>query len=109
MMKQLMTICVMMTALGLAGCATAPEEPSAKPQAQGGLSKEAMDALAQAEADVKAARKADNSWTTAIDALQAAEEAARKGDSAAVLKHAKKASQQAKLSEAQLKYPPLSF
>lgn len=108
-MKRVTLGAALLGALVLAGCATAPEEPPAKPVAQGGLSKEAMDALAQAEADVKDARKSGNSWSTATDALKAAEEAARKGDSSAVLKNAKKASEQARLSQTQKKYPTLSF
>ena len=108
-MKRVTLFAAMVAALILAGCATALEAPPAKPVAQGGLSKQAMDALAQAEADVKDAKKSGNSWSTATDALKAAEDAARKGDSATVLKNAKKASEQANLSQRQKKYPTLSF
>lgn len=96
----------------LSGCEstmpTKPEAPKAPvkaeaPQAQ--LSDEAKQALAQAEADVKAAQEKKALWTTAQDALKLAKEAAKKNDSAAVIKNAKQASEHAKLGIAQSQYP----
>lgn len=102
--------------LMLAGCAgTPPAKPepekapakveAPKPQ----LTDEAKNALAQAEADVKAAQEKDGLWTTARDALKQAKEAAKKMDSAGVIKHAKEASEHAKLGIAQTQYPPTTL
>lgn len=94
---------------GCAGTAPAKQEPvqapakaeAPKPQ----LSDEAKQALAQAEADVKAAQEKKALWTTAMDSLKKAREAAKKNDSAAVIKNAKEASDDAKLGIAQTRYP----
>jgi murein lipoprotein len=75
--------------------------------AKSSISPEAQAALAAAQADVKKAKAQDALWTTAENALKAAEEAATKGDSATVLKQAKLASEQAQKSMAQLGYPML--
>lgn len=102
--------------LTLAGCAsTTPAKPEVekapakveapKPQ----LSDEAKKALAEAEADVKAAQEKDALWTTARDALKQAKEAAKKMDSAEVIKNAKIASEHAKLGIAQTQYPPTTI
>ena len=93
--------------VSLAGCqggaAVKTEAPS---QAQKpAISEEASKALAQAGADVKAAQAQKALWVTAEDALKKAKEAAEKGDSAAVIKHSKTASDQAKLGISQLQYP----
>lgn len=77
-------------------------EPAAPVQA---LSEEAGDALAKAEADVKAAQDKKALWTTALDALKQAKAAAAQYDSAAVIRYAKVASEQAKLGIAQTQYP----
>jgi hypothetical protein len=69
------------------------------------LSSEAKQAFAQAEADVQAARAAFTLWVPAENALNAALQGAKEGDSAAVLKHAKAASDLAKLGAEQAKYP----
>lgn len=74
--------------------------------AKAAISDEANKALVQAEADVKAAKAAGHLWTTADQALKDAKEAAAKGDSAAVIKNAKTASEQAKLGAGQASYPP---
>lgn len=63
------------------------------------------DALAQAQADVKAAAAKDALWTTAQAALKEAENAAKKGDSMDVVKYSKIASDQAQLGLAQTRYP----
>jgi uncharacterized iron-regulated protein len=69
------------------------------------LSEEAKQAVVKAEADIKEAKAKKALWTTAGDALKKAHEAAAKADSAATLKHAKAASEQAQLGIAQLSYP----
>jgi flagellar basal body L-ring protein FlgH len=96
--------------LGLSGCAdTAKKEMAdSKPAASASaLSPEAQAALSAAQADVKNVKSKNALWTTSDGALKAAEEAAAKGDSATVLKEAKWASDQAKLSLNQLNYPVL--
>lgn len=91
--------------LGLAGCAST-YEPAAT-SAPTAISAEAQAALSAAQADVKAAKAKNALWTTSDSALQAAEAAAAKLDSATVIKQAKLASEHAKLSNAQLGYPML--
>lgn len=111
-MQKIMLMFAAAGLLTLTGCeSTMPTKPDVvkapakaeAPQAQ--LSDEAKQALAQAEADVKAAREKKALWTTAQEALKQANEAAKKNDSAAVIKHAKKASEHAKLGIAQTQYP----
>lgn len=102
--------------LMLAGCEssmpTKPDVPQTPakveakteaPKAQ--LTEEANQALAQAEADVKAAQEKKALWTTAQEALKQAKEAAKKNDSAAVIQFSKKASEHARLGIAQTQYP----
>ncbi|OJW57111.1 MAG: hypothetical protein BGO60_12925 [Thiobacillus sp. 65-1059] len=102
--------------LGLAGCSGLyVNQPSGQPAtkaaepAKASISAEAQAALTAAQADVKAAKAKNALWTTAEGALKAAETAAEKGDSAAVLKQAKLASDQAKKGLAQLDYPVLKI
>ncbi len=85
--------------LTLSACQTTPSAPKAE------LSDEAKIALSWAQADVKDANKAGALWTTAADALKAAQAAADKGDSAEAIKKAKAASAMAKLGQEQKKYP----
>ena len=94
--------------LGLAGCASTPE-PAAQPAATAKptLSAEAETALNTAKADIKAAKAKGALWTPAEDALEDAEEAAKKSDSATVIKKSKVASELAKKGIAQLAYPEL--
>jgi flagellar basal body L-ring protein FlgH len=90
----------------LAGCESAPMK-----SAEGGkpeLSVEAKEALAKAEADVKAADAKKALWTTAENALKAAKAAAGKGDSATVIKDSKTASEQANLGMEQKAYPVMT-
>ncbi|GBL45059.1 hypothetical protein SFMTTN_0863 [Sulfuriferula multivorans] len=94
--------------LTLGGCASTSNGTSgtqASAQTTPGISASAQTALKQAESDVGASKKDGNEWTTAAAALKNAQDAAKKGDSDAVLKNAKFASELAKLSVAQLKYP----
>ncbi|MBU0593444.1 MAG: hypothetical protein ABIG70_05350 [Pseudomonadota bacterium] len=111
-MQKIMFTFVTAGLLILAGCAsTTPAKPEAAkapaqveaPKTQ--LSDAAKQALAQAEADIKAAKEKDALWTTAADALKQAKEAAKKNDSAEVIKNAKEASDHAKLGIEQKKYP----
>ena len=61
-------------------------------------------ALAKAQADVKAAAAKDALWTTAQAALKEAESAAKKGNDADVVKYSEIASDQAQLGLAQTRY-----
>ncbi len=95
--------------LGLSGCANLDANKSGdKPaMAKAAISAEAQAALSAAQADVKAAKAQFALWTTADAALEAAEEAAEKGDSATVIKKSNLASAHAKKGLAQLNYPML--
>lgn len=103
--------------LTLAGCAStppvkaeapqAPAKAQAAPQAQ--LTDEAKQALAKAEADIKAAQDRKALWMPAQDALKKAKAAAKGHDSAMVIKHAKEASELAQLGIEQTKYPVLTI
>lgn len=100
--------------LGLSACADtnankASSAPEAKPTeaAKPAINAEAQQALDAAQAAVKDARGKNALWTTADNALKAAEAAAAKGDSAAVLKQAKLASDHVQKGLAQLNYPML--
>ena len=101
--------------LGLSGCAEVQTKPADKPvaakpaEAKPTISAEAQAALATARADVKAAKAQNALWTTAEDALAAAEAAAEKLDSATVIKQSNLASDQAKKGMAQLNYPMLKI
>ena len=111
-MQKIMFTFVTAGLLALTGCAStqptqaeAPQAPAKAEAPQAQLSDAAKQALAQAEADVKAAKEKDALWTTAVDALKQAKEAAKKNDSAEVIKNAKEASDHAKLGIAQKQYP----
>lgn len=94
------------TLLGISGCAEMDKKAAATP-AKLVLSAEAKSALAAAQADVKAAQAKNALWTTAQDALKAAETAAAAGDSATVLKQTAIVQAHVKLGMAQLNYPPI--
>lgn len=108
-MKKLLIALTGVSLLALGGCAgitqTAETGKSPTQVAAPTISAEAQAALTQAEADVAAARKQKALWTTAESALKAAQDAAKAGDSAGVLKNAKTASDHAKMGIEQLKYP----
>jgi murein lipoprotein len=87
--------------LALSACAV--QEP-AKPAAPA-ISPSAQAALAAAQAAVKDAKAKNALWTTAEGALKAAEEAAKKGDSAAVISNAEKAKGLVDLGLKQMHYP----
>ena len=105
MLKQTLIALAATGALTLAGCQSAPPAQSAGPA----LTDEAKAALAKAEADVKAADSKKALWTTAEDALKAAQAAAKKGDSATVIADAKKASEHAAMGIEQKAYPVMTF
>ena len=78
---------------------------SAANAAGAALAPDAQHALAGAESAVELAKSKRALWTTAAAALADAQEAAKKQDSAAVVKHAATASEQAFLGLAQIGYP----
>jgi hypothetical protein len=95
--------------LGLSGCADLyVNQPGGTTAASSAaISAEAKTALAAAQADVKTAKAKNALWTTADSALKAAEDDAKKGDSATVIKQSKLASDHVKKGLAQLDYPML--
>lgn len=94
--------------LGLSGCADMQTKATEKPaESKPTISAEARAELTAAQADVKEAKSKNALWTTAADALKAAEAAAEKGDSATVLSKAKLARDHVKKGLAQLDYPLL--
>ncbi len=103
MQKQFLIAAAIAGALSLSACQTAPAP------AKAGLNDEAKMALAWAESDVKTAQTKGALWTTTAAELKAAKEAAAKGDSAAVIKHAKLASTEAKLGLAQQQEPLMTL
>lgn len=78
----------------------APAEPAAP-----ALSPEAQAALAAAEADWKTAKSKFALWTTTDKAYKDAQDAAKHGDSAAVMKLSKRVSDTVKIALEQLNYP----
>ncbi|MDA8108856.1 MAG: hypothetical protein M0015_09535 [Betaproteobacteria bacterium] len=94
-MEKTLVAMALAAALVLAGCQGATAVRTTDPN----------EALAQAQADVKAAAAKDALWTSAQQALKEAEAAAKKGDSAAVLKYSEIASDQARLGLEQTRYP----
>jgi murein lipoprotein len=88
--------------LTMSGCAT--QQEAAKPAAPA-ISESAKAALAAAHSAVKDAKSKNALWTTAESALKAAEEAEKKGDSAAVISNAEKAKQHAEMGLKQSTYP----
>ncbi|MFN3715182.1 MAG: hypothetical protein ACK4R8_00485 [Thiobacillus sp.] len=101
--------------LGLSGCADLYVNQPAKPAAaatpaapaKAEISAEARAALAGAQAAVKDARAKNALWTTAENALKAAEAAAEKGDSETVMKQVKIVNDHVQKGLAQLNYPML--
>ena len=87
--------------LSIGGCALQKPVQQASPT----ITDNAKAALASAEAAVKEAKAKNALWPTAEDALKAAEAAAKKGDSQAVIANAQKAQDHAKMGLQQLNYP----
>jgi murein lipoprotein len=93
--------------LGLSGCADMQTSKAPAEAAKPTISAEAQAALTKAQADVKMAISKNALWTTAKDNLKDAEEAAKKGDSATVLKESKLVSDHVAKAMVQLTYPML--
>lgn len=87
--------------LTIGGCASQMPTQSASPT----ISDSAKSALVAAQDAVKEAKAKNALWSTAEDALKAAETAAEKGDSAAVISNAQKAQDHAKMGLQQANYP----
>ena len=86
--------------------ATKPAEPAkAAAPATPALTPEATTALAAAEADWKKAKSEFALWTTTDKAYKDAQDAAKNGDSAAVVKLSKKVSAQVAIAMQQKNYP----
>ena len=101
---------VSLIALFMTGCSATPSKSAEAPKAPAAaagpsISPEAQKALTQAEADIKSAKSKFALWTTAETAFKSAQEAAKAGDSAGVIKMANYASDQVKLGFAQQSYP----
>ncbi len=111
-MRHILLVLAATSLLTLGGCATQPSPttaPKAAEAAKPAISAEAQAALSTAQAAVKDAKAKGALWTTAENALTAAEAAAAKGDSEGVIKNAKTASDHVKLGLEQAKYPPLQL
>lgn len=95
-------------AFSVTGCASTSETTTAKAEAKPEtptLSAEAQQALAQAEAAVKDAKAKYALWIPTDKAFKMAQDAAKAGDSDAVIKQSKVVTEQVKGSLAQLNYP----
>ena len=98
---------------GLSACSSTPTQTASAPAAPAkpaepakpALTPEAQAAFAAAEADVKKAKAEFALWTTTDKAFKAAQESAKAGDSAAVLKQSKTVSDLVKLAMEQKNYP----
>jgi len=100
-MRKILSVLTAASLLALSGCATQEAVGTAVPA----ISDNAKSALAAAQATVREARARNALWTTADEALKAAEAAERKGDSAAVISNAQKAQDHARMGIQQLDYP----
>ncbi len=109
-------------ALLLAACAGIEPEPAAQPPVAARVpppaaavpaadpraaAEEARALLAQAETDIQRARARKALWAGAWEALVAARAANGSQDSAATIRHARRASELAQLGLEQLAYPPV--
>jgi murein lipoprotein len=86
-----------------AGCGTTASKEASAPGAP--LSDAAKSALADADASVKAAKANFSLWLPSEDAYKKAQEAAKKGDSATVVKQTAIVMDLNKLAAAQNSYP----
>lgn len=99
----------------LSACAGTPANTASAPAAatlakaaepaKPALSAEAQQALAAAEGDWKTAKAKYALWTTTDKMYKDAQESAKAGDSTAVLKLAKRVSDEVKVALGQLSYP----
>lgn len=95
-----------LSACGSAPAKTASAEPAkAAEPAKPALTTEAQQALAAAEADWKTAKSRFALWTTTDKLFKDAQESAKAGDSAAVVKQAKLVSARVKIALEQQNYP----
>jgi murein lipoprotein len=110
-MRQTLITLSAATLIALSGCASDKMSSSdnGASMTATGISAEAQAALSQAEAAVKEAKSKYALWTTAQKAMAAADEAAKKGDSAGVIKNAQTAEELAKLGIKQLSEPTLEL
>ena len=117
-MRHILTTLTAASVLALTGCANQPANTSSAPSAaptqtqapaQPAISAEARAALSSAQVAVKEAQAKYALWTTAESAIKTAEDAAKAGDSDAVIKNAKFAEQQARLGLEQAKVRALEM
>ena len=99
--------------LGLSGCADmqttqTPPAKAAEPT-KVGISAEAQAALTAAKAEAKDAKAKNALWTTADNALEAADAAAAKGDSNTVMTQVKLARDHIQKGLAQMNYPMIKI
>lgn len=113
-MSKILVALTSATLLGLSGCAdlyiNQPAKPAAAATAEPAkaeISADAKAALAAAQAAAKDAKAKGALWTTAENALKAAETAATKGDSDTVMKQTKIVNDHVQKGLAQLNYPML--
>jgi len=108
-MKQKLAILafVGLTTFTLSACGNAPAKTAEAPKepVKSALSDAAQQALDKATADVKTAKAKFALWTTAESAYKDAQEAAKAGNSDAVIKQAKFVSDQVAQGIVQLSYP----
>lgn len=105
-MNKLIIALIGASVLAISGCAgNFKDLKTAATPATPTLSAEAQAALKQAQTDVASAKKQKALWTPAADDLKDAEKAASTGNSAAVIKQAKSASELSKLGIEQLSLP----
>jgi hypothetical protein len=95
--------------LTLGGCGGASVKQEPATMAKAGLSDEAKKALMDADAAVKETEAKGILWTTTLDAQKKAHEAAKKNDSATVIKEAKIVMEEAKLGIEQESYPLMTM
>lgn len=84
-----------------------PPAPATPPRDPRALAEEARALLAQAETDIQRARARKALWARAWEALVAARAANGAQESAATIRHARRASELAQLGLEQLAFPPV--
>lgn len=97
----------LLTLGGCGGASVKQEAPAT--MAKEGISDEAKKALADADAAISETKAKGILWTTTVAAQKKAHEAAKKNDSATVIKEAKIVMEQAKLGIEQASYPLMTM